>query len=313
MYVTTTISKLVIAIAICFGAAAVPGSAFAAGPDTPVASDGLALAETGVSSANAVAPFKGSGPRFDLSLKERFTAAGTNRRDPRPGNNERTVIGADGRFRVNNTSDYPFSAIVEISFDDENGDEFGCTGWFISKNTIATAGHCVHQGSGGVDGFYDPATYTIWPGRNGSSTPFGKCGARRLYTVTGWSVDGKKSSDYGAIKLDCNKGSQTGFFGYFFDTVSLANRAIKIFGYPCDKPADQMWGMAGSVASSTTNSVKYTIDTFGCQSGSAVYETRDDGPYAMAVHAYGVSGGTNSGTRITKAVFNNFQKWGAAP
>ena len=135
----------------------------------------------------------------------------------------------------------------------------------------------------------------------------------RLYTVSGWSVDGKVANDYGAIKLDCTKGTQTGTFGYFYIAGSLANRAIRLFGYPCDKPLDTMWGMKGSVASSTTRSVKYTIDTFGCQSGSPVYETRSDGPYSMAVHTYGVSNGTNSGTRIVKAVFDNFQKWGSAP
>jgi glutamyl endopeptidase len=304
--------KALAALTLVISVSLAGGQGLAAGPDTPVASDGSAGSEAGGSDARFSAPFRGSGPDAGLALDERFAKPGTARRDPLEDNNRRTVIGADGRFRVNATADYPYSAIAEISFDDERGRQFGCTGWFISKDTIATAGHCVHQGEGGVDGFYDPATYRIWPGRNGAATPFGKCGARRLYTVTGWSVDGKVSSDYGAIKLDCNKGKETGWFGYFYTDKSLANRAIGIFGYPCDKPLHQMWGMNGSVASATATSVKYTIDTFGCQSGSPVYETRNDGPYGMAIHTYGVSNGTNSGTRITKQVFDNLEKWAAA-
>lgn len=304
-----------VVLALALAHAVTQGSAAAGADDgqTPVASDGSVVpsSESGTARAGLVRPRQGTGPLPGLSSLERVSEPIKNKRSP-VATAERAVIGADGRIRINNTSSYPYSAIAEITRIDGSG-TWGCTGWFISKDTVATAGHCVHKGRGGTSGFYKPGNITVRPGRNGASTPYGSCKARRLYTVTGWSVDGSKNFDYGAIKLDCSVGKQTGTFGYFHTAKGLTDRPIKIFGYPCDKPSGQMWGMAGSVQASSTYKVRYTIDTFGCQSGSAVYETRNDGPYAMAVHTYYDGGGTNSATRITREVFNNLNNWGAAP
>lgn len=56
--------------------------------------------------------------------------------------------------------------------------------------------------------------------------------------------------------------------------------------------------------------VYYDIDTAGGQSGSAVYRIVDGGRYGIAVHAYG--GATaNSGTRITRPVYDNLSNWTA--
>ena len=54
----------------------------------------------------------------------------------------------------------------------------------------------------------------------------------------------------------------------------------------------------------------YDIDTFGGQSGSAVYRIVDGKRYAFAIHAYG-GATTNSGTRIVTPVYNNMVAWKA--
>jgi V8-like Glu-specific endopeptidase len=56
------------------------------------------------------------------------------------------------------------------------------------------------------------------------------------------------------------------------------------------------------------NKVHYDIDTFGEQSGAAVYGIVDGKRYAVTVHAYG-GVTTNSGTRITAPVFENLKAW----
>lgn len=56
-----------------------------------------------------------------------------------------TVIGIDARYRIYpSASGHPERAIGLLTF---NGGS--CTGWLINANTVATAGHCVHQGNGG--------------------------------------------------------------------------------------------------------------------------------------------------------------------
>ena len=189
----------------------------------------------------------------------------------------------------------------------------------IGANTVATAGHCVAPG--GTGGFYDASTYTIAPGQNGSSQPFGTCGARRLYSVTGWTNSGDEAYDYGAIKLKCAVGNNTGWFGFWWQGASLTGLAATVTGYPGDKPFGTNWTHTLSIAVTETNQIFYKMDTFGGQSGSPVWKTNSDfcsGSCVMGIHAYGLHGASphgdnNHGTRITEARFNNLISWRDAP
>ncbi len=102
------------------------------------------------------------------------------------------VIGTDNRVRVNPTTVYPSSAIVQIV-----RTTGGCTGWLYGPSIIATAGHCVHPGGGanggGGNGFYPRGDFQIIPGRNGASTPYGTCTATQLLSVNGWTQSGDET------------------------------------------------------------------------------------------------------------------------
>jgi glutamyl endopeptidase len=214
------------------------------------------------------------------------------------------ILGDDTRSRLYTTS-YPARAVVLITFDDGR-----CSGFMIGPDTVATAGHCLHWGGAWRTGV------TVWPGHNGGSAPFGKCTARALYSVTGWTNNSDPNQDYGAIKLDCAIGNTTGWFG--FRTGAVHNRPSIITGYPADKPLE-MWQSADKVRGATTHQLFYASDTVGGMSGSPVWEDwwRADlslGAYAMGIHGYGPSGtglrGTyNYGTRISPAVFRNLMAW----
>ena len=52
-----------------------------------------------------------------------------------------SVIGPDGRVRVNPTTGYPARAVGQIELVDQ-GDQFICTGWLIDANSILSSGHC---------------------------------------------------------------------------------------------------------------------------------------------------------------------------
>jgi glutamyl endopeptidase len=231
-----------------------------------------------------------------------------------------SIIGTDSRVRVNPTTSYPARATVLITFNTPQGGS-RCTGWFINRNTVATAGHCVHRGTGLAEGFYAISSYRIYPGYNGSVAPYGVCTARRLSTVTGWADNDRIDDeyDYATIKLStaCDtKGNQTGWFGY--TTAVALNQGTVISGYPGDKPLTQ-WRSSDRVRVLQTRRVFYQNDTVGGMSGSAVVGPArpNCNPCAVAVHAYGVYGSppfstNNHGTRITSAVFNNFQAWSNA-
>jgi glutamyl endopeptidase len=222
-----------------------------------------------------------------------------------------SIIGADNRVRVNPTTSYPARATVLITFSAGR-----CTGWLINANTVVTAGHCVHPGGGGS--FYPVSSYRVYPGRNGTSSPYGSCTARWTASVTGWTVNGWDDYDYGAIKLNCSVGNTTGWYGYFWTSASLTGLPTIINGYPGDKPLTQ-WRSNDLVRVTQTRRVFYQNDTVGGVSGAPVYYNRAGcGICSMAVHAYGTYGlppfsTNNHGTRITQSVFNNLTAWRNAP
>jgi glutamyl endopeptidase len=197
---------------------------------------------------------------------------------------------------------------------------FGCSGWLVNRNTVVTAGHCVSPGTGTM---YRRGTYEIAPGYNEAApnpTPYGVCGARRLYTNATWRNTGADDYDYAAIKLDCTVPAAVGWYGYGRN-VAL-NNGITVQGYPGDKPFGTQWRMSGRVTALQVRRVFYAIDTFGGQSGSPVWRNVNANctHCGIAIHAYGVWVGgpppydsNNQGTRITTPVFNAITNWKNAP
>ena len=227
-----------------------------------------------------------------------------------------TIIGTDDRTLVRPTTSFPASATVLIMFGDGGGD-FLCSGFMISADTVATAGHCVAPGDG--SGFYDRTTYRVFPGRDGPDRPYSVCGARRLYSVGGWLNDGRDDFDYGAIKLKCDIGNTTGWYGFTSDYGGLDN-PLRVQGYPGDKPKTQ-WSSNHRVTAQDSRRVYYRADTTGGMSGSPVWYNKEPGctRCAIAIHAYGTSGSTppdsnsNHGTRINSTVFDKLTTWKDAP
>ncbi|HZN17233.1 MAG TPA: trypsin-like serine protease [Micromonosporaceae bacterium] len=279
-------------------------------PEAPTASDGTSVSVAAKATSHGESGFIGTGAPVDADA-----TAPDGPSDPALG--IESIYGADNRIRISPATSFPARAVVQIT---RNGAAH-CSGWLYGKDIVATAGHCVHTGGSGGSWY---SGLTIWPGRDGSSTPYGSCGVRRLHSVAGWTTDGNEAFDYGAIKLNCTIGNTTGWFGYWWQSATLAGFSTLINGYPGDKPFGQQWrgdSVARTVAVSQTSQIFYTNDTAGGMSGSAVYQFRASGSAfctgqcSMAIHAYGFPHGAyphntyNHATRITEARFNNLQSW----
>ncbi len=219
------------------------------------------------------------------------------------------IIGVDRRQRLYTTT-YPARATVLITFSGGR-----CTGFLINRNTVATAGHCVH--TGGPGGSWRPrSTFRIYPGYNTNTAPYGSCTARRLHSVNGWVNSGSHQYDYGAVKLNCNVGNSTGWYGYYWTSANLVNESVIIQGYPGDKPLNQ-WISADRNRCNSALKVFYKNDTTGGMSGSPVWnDTRfPNSASVFGIHAYAPFGNTgcvrnnNSGTRINQPRFNNLTNW----
>jgi glutamyl endopeptidase len=228
-----------------------------------------------------------------------------------------SVLGTDTRFRTYTTT-YPARATALITFSGGY-----CTGWFYGPNIVATAGHCVH--SGGSGGSWR-TNVRVWPGYNAGSAPYGSYAAKWLASVVGWTQNANEQYDYGVVKLSTNVGNTVGWYGIWWQSASLTGLPAVIAGYPGDKsPTQSQWIGVDQVRVTQERQVFYKTDSFGGQSGSAVWQDRPagssfcaNGPCAYAIHAYGLHGSSphsnhNHGTRIVEAVFNNLINWRNAP
>lgn len=303
--------------------AAVPLGAAWAGPgDAPVSPNGPVAAPRG-EAASVIAPSRGTGTAGPNELRSRdavlvgeqaVTANGLatvayGKRFAQP----ESVINWDSRTR-SYTLNYPTRAIVYIEY---NGGHL-CTGWLYGPNIIATAGHCLH--TGGSSGSWRQARlYRVYPGRDGTASPWGSCGVTRMWSTVGWVSNGNFRYDYGAMRLDCSIGNTVGWFGMYDDAAPLNHPAI-IGGYPGDKPKDQ-WTSADKIRAATTEMLGYRMDTIGGHSGSPIWHDRSEalsanGAWAIGVHNYGVGAiGTNmnGAARLTAARISNYTSWRNAP
>jgi glutamyl endopeptidase len=294
--------------------------------DVPVASDGSNYSYRGAPIA-ASPPTLGSGTvsraaaeAAGASFDEPAEAAPSDGLasvaygNPRAGRQGRSIVGWDSRMRAYPTG-YPNRAIALIT---RNGSHH-CTGWFISANTIATAGHCVH--SGGTSGsWYAVNTLRVYPGYDGTGAgPFGSCTVRRSHSVSGWLSSRNADYDYGAMRLNCNLGSLVGTFGYYAPSqASLFGQTMIISGYPGDKPRTQ-WLSSDKIRAVSNFRVFYRADTVGGHSGSPIWNDRGEGlfttgAWAYAVHAYGAnSQNMNSAPWLSSVRVSNYNAWRTAP
>ncbi len=230
----------------------------------------------------------------------------------RPPSGFETVHGRDDRVRIEDPSGHPWRMNAALTITAANGTAWAGTGWFISPRTLITAGHCVFVKNSevpGQDGWV--RSITVAPGRNAADAPFGRLVSTDFRTVRGWSDDGDPEYDYGAIILPEPVGSDVGWLGFgVYTDDDLTESTVNVAGYPTDQPRGTLWYGHHQVARVRPNKVYYDIDTFGGQSGAAVYRIVDGQRYAIAVHTYG-GATTNSGTRITAPVYENLQAWKA--
>ena len=220
------------------------------------------------------------------------------------------IIGTDEREQITETDQYLWRSIASLRITARDNSLWIGTAWFISPRTLITAGHCVFINGTKPSRNGWVSRIDVMPGRNGFLNPFGTLTAKTFWSVKGWTEKGDQNFDYGAIILDQPFGQNTGWFGYgVFEDNKLVGAPAHVAGYPGDKPAGTLWHHSLPISHVGPPKVFYAIDTAGGQSGAAVYLLDNNGlPTAVAVHAYG-GATSNSGTRITPAVYQNIRNW----
>ncbi len=224
-----------------------------------------------------------------------------------------SIIGDDGRVKIEGTANYPWRATASLLITARDGTNWIGTAFFIGPRVLATAGHNIFfQGTNTARRGW-ARSIRVTPGQNGADQPYGNATSSRFFSVRGWTTSGDPEFDYGVIVLDADDdlGSQTGWLGFgSYSDETLRSTTGHLTGYPADKGGDEQWYMARTIDSVSGRQVFYDIDTFGGHSGSAVYRIADGQRRAVGIHAYGVgSRPLNAATRINREVFDNLLSW----
>jgi glutamyl endopeptidase len=222
-----------------------------------------------------------------------------------------TVIDDDDRTVVPDPTGLPWRHICALRILSQSGQEYVGTGWFIGPKTLVTAGHCVFLHD---DGGW-PVSIKVIPALNGNVEPYGDITSTRFRATSGWIQSQDTNLDYGAIQLEKEIGASAGYFSFAaLGDGDLTDTDANISGYPFDRDhATRQYFHARRVSKTTPQKLFYEIDTFGGQSGSPIWLTLEgDRRIAIGVHTTG-SASSNSGTRITREVFENLSKWRDEP
>jgi V8-like Glu-specific endopeptidase len=197
------------------------------------------------------------------------------------GEASRKVFGDDDRVEVDDTTNYPYSAIGYLESRDTNGQYESCSATLIGPSTVLTAAHCIYNHN--TEAWQQQMKFV--PGLHGwtnADVPFGSYEYDQAYVVQAYidNYQGFYGSvlgwDLGIVTLKEPVGDKLGWLGYA-SYEDLGEFTANIVGYPGDKPSGTMWATTCDVSPEDIGDgwFQYDCDTYPGSSGSAVYSYDD--------------------------------------
>lgn len=213
-----------------------------------------------------------------------------------------SIIGEDSRAIVKDYLKNPYKKIVLLNI--INGKHtYRGTGAMINDNTVLTAAHNIYNKK---DGGYAKTVY-VYAGASKSGVKIGEAVATQKFVPREYRDTASHDYDFAVIKLNNNLGKKTGSFS--LSSSINTKEPLQIAGFPGDKGGNTQYTSKGKIIDFTNHQVYYDMDTFGGQSGSPVWNSKN---LIVAVHTYGGTN-VNSGTRLNEEKLALIKKWSADP
>jgi V8-like Glu-specific endopeptidase len=202
------------------------------------------------------------------------------------------------------SSSFPWSAHVRMWFS-QSGLNYVCSGTMIDAKHFLTAGHCVHEGSGGAWSTGVSAS----PAWDGDDDAFGSANGTNMVSWSSWTTSGSWDGDQAIVRIDRPFGFLTGWFGYGYNDSNSwwSSTTFNTTGWPGSSwpgAPDQFYYGYGTWDQVDTYTVEADCPPWtywiGGMSGGGVYYI-DGGTgnrYAYANNSHGWGKGSNITTRF---------------
>ncbi|MDJ1136828.1 trypsin-like serine peptidase [Streptomyces iconiensis] len=171
------------------------------------------------------------------------------------------VLAVDRAKRFNKQGTMPATTTGKLLFETNNGHSGSCSGSAIvadNRNTVWTAGHCVHPGDGSGPDQYKK--FIFIPDADNAKEPFGQWKFERAVTTEGWMDNGDHEFDLAGVEfrsqsthgdLQAAVGAQGYKFGYGRDWDDVTDLGFPGDGYQrTDFDGQLLWYCQGKAEDS---------------------------------------------------------------
>jgi V8-like Glu-specific endopeptidase len=191
---------------------------------------------------------------------------------------------------------YPYRAVGKLFFEQPGAGNFICSAAVISPRLVLTAGHCVHSGTGGANGYF--RRFLFAPAYENGQSPYQAWNYTWVVTTGSWAASNgavPNQADFAILEMEDRRfgsevrtiGSVTGWLG--FRTNGLMPNHTKKIGYPAGFDNGEVMHQvdSGSHRAAEQSTVLYGSDMTGGSSGGPWIEN-------FGIQAAGQTGGLNA-------------------
>lgn len=218
-----------------------------------------------------------------------ITGGRVNAASPANSNSQvRAILSNNDRVQIKDATKEPYQAVCFLYVNNANQG----SGVVIGENTILTNRHVAGVAKNG-----DASKIKVNPARTSNTNFKGTFYGEEVK----YSPDGQ---DLAIVYLKPNSdGKHIGDLvepaKYINDPVTTVGTSIRVIGYPGDKPWATMWESKGISTTKTINRIYYNASTYGGNSGSPVFNDRNE---VIGIH-FGAVKGENMAVRFKPSIY----------
>lgn len=200
--------------------------------------------------------------------------------------------------------EFPYRTVGIVLFTIPGEGDFFCSAAVLRRRLVVTAGQCLHQGSGGNDGFFD--NFLFVPAYRDGVAPYSTWEWSAVTVPTTWSTGNGRlpnAADYGFLEVEDQVydgalrklGDVVGFLGYVIK--KLRPNHATLLGYPTNFDQGELMHQvsAKDLRAGAQNTVEFGSDMRGGSAGGPIFQDFGDNPNTIkliGVISFGSSAAT---------------------